>query len=104
VFFMRETPEAGETLTAVVAPAPKAIPIAEDLDWRLRARCRGVDPIVFHPAEADPGDEAKVICALCPVKDACLDHALAAREKDGVWGGMTAIERRRLIRRMRRSA
>ena len=40
----------------------------------------------------------------CPVREACLEHAIAVREKHGVWGGLTARERRRLIRRRRRSA
>ncbi len=72
--------------------------------WRSRARCRGVDPVVFHPVNEDDSDEAKSICALCPVQEACLEYAIAAREKDGVWGGLTARERRRVIRRRRRSA
>lgn len=72
--------------------------------WRARARCRGVDPVVFHPVNEDDGDEAKAICALCPVREACLEYAIVAREKDGVWGGLTARERRRVIRRRRRSA
>jgi len=75
-----------------------------EVSWWTLARCRGIDPVVFHPAEGDPGEEAKEICALCPVRESCLDHALTAREKDGVWGGLTAIERRRLVRRLRRSA
>jgi len=72
--------------------------------WRELARCRGVDPLVFHPVNEDDADEAKSICELCPVQDACLEYAIAAREKDGVWGGLTARERRRVIRRRRRSA
>ncbi|HUE61162.1 MAG TPA: WhiB family transcriptional regulator, partial [Acidimicrobiales bacterium] len=35
---------------------------------------------------------------------ACLEWALAVREKDGVWGGATERERRRILRRRRRSA
>lgn len=72
--------------------------------WRDLARCRGIDPLVFHPVNEDDADEAKAICELCPVQDACLEYAIAAREKDGVWGGLTARERRRVIRRRRRSA
>ena len=36
----------------------------------------------------------------CPVREACLEHALAVREKHGVWGGLTERERRRVIRRV----
>ena len=74
--------------------------------WRGQARCRGVDPQVFHPPEEDESaaGEAKAICDQCPVREPCLEYAISAREKDGVWGGMTARERRRLIRTRRRSA
>jgi WhiB family redox-sensing transcriptional regulator len=74
--------------------------------WRDQARCRGVDPQIFHPAEEDEAaaDEAKAICERCGVREACLEYALGAREKDGVWGGMTARERRRLVRQRRRTA
>jgi WhiB family redox-sensing transcriptional regulator len=74
--------------------------------WRDHARCRGVDPQVFHPAEEDEAgaDAAKAICAQCPVVDSCLEFAVSMREKDGVWGGLTARERRRLVRQRKRSA
>jgi WhiB family redox-sensing transcriptional regulator len=74
------------------------------ISWRALARCRGVDPEIFHPAPEDDGAEAKAICALCPVREACLEDALMRREKDGVWGGLTARERRRVIRQRRKSA
>jgi WhiB family redox-sensing transcriptional regulator len=74
--------------------------------WRDQARCRGTDPQVFHPAEEDDAgaDAAKAICQMCPVREACLEFAIAAREKEGVWGGLTARERRRLVRQRRRTA
>jgi WhiB family redox-sensing transcriptional regulator len=73
--------------------------------WRNLARCRGVDPEIFHPVNDDVGaDEAKAICAACAVREPCLEYALATREKDGVWGGLTARERRRVIRQRRKTA
>lgn len=72
--------------------------------WRAQARCRGADPDIFHPSDEDDGAQAKVICAECPVREACLEYALTSREKDGVWGGMTARERRRILRQRRKSA
>jgi WhiB family redox-sensing transcriptional regulator len=83
---------------------PTLIPTHSSAAWRALARCRGVDPAVFHPVNEDDGDEAKAICALCPVREPCLEYAVTAREKDGIWGGLTARERRRLIRQRRRSA
>jgi len=75
------------------------------LQWRERGRCKGVDPAVFYPEDdEDEGIEAKAICGMCSVREACLEQAIAAREKIGVWGGYTARERRRLIRQRRRAS
>ena len=41
---------------------------------------------------------AKAICSTCPVREACLEHALSAREREGIWGGATERERRRILR------
>lgn len=72
--------------------------------WRQRAACRGVDPDIFYPVSDEEAEDAKAICRLCPVQEMCLEWALASREKEGVWGGATERERRRIIRRRRRSA
>jgi len=72
--------------------------------WRKRAACRGIDPEVFYPVSDEDADEAKVICAMCPVRQACLEYALAHREREGVWGGATERERRRILRQRRKSA
>jgi len=72
--------------------------------WRQRAACRGLDPDIFYPVSDEEADEAKAVCAECPVHQTCLEHALANREHDGVWGGATERERRRLVRQRRKSA
>jgi WhiB family redox-sensing transcriptional regulator len=59
---------------------------------------------VFFPDSEENAEEAKAICDICPVRLSCLEHALAMRERDGVWGGMTERERRKIIRQRRRSA
>jgi WhiB family redox-sensing transcriptional regulator len=75
------------------------------LIWRERGRCKGADPEVFYPEDdEDEALEAKAICAICPVRETCLEHAMTVREKIGVWGGYTARERRRLIRQRRRAS
>lgn len=73
-----------------------------DLIWELEAECRGMDSTIFYPATDEEAGPAKAVCATCPVAGACLEHALAIREKDGVWGGHTERERQRIIRRRRR--
>lgn len=75
-----------------------------DMTWRQRGACNGLDPAVFFPESEEAAEEAKEICAECPVRIACLEHALASHERDGVWGGATERERRRLIRQRRRTA
>jgi WhiB family redox-sensing transcriptional regulator len=70
--------------------------------WRQHAACRGLDPLIFYPATEEEAADAKAVCDACSVREACLEHALAVREKEGVWGGATERERRRIIRQRRR--
>ncbi len=72
--------------------------------WRQRAACRGIDPEVFYPVSDEEADPAKEVCGDCPVRQPCLEYALARRERDGVWGGATERERRRILRQRRKSA
>lgn len=76
------------------------------LIWRNQAACTGIDSDIFYPASEDENEaiEAKAICALCPVQDTCLEHALNSREREGIWGGTTERERRRIQRQRRRPA
>lgn len=43
-------------------------------------------------------DTAKAICASCPVWSTCLAWAVQNGQDHGIWGGLTAHERRRLAR------
>lgn len=74
--------------------------IAMDAEsWVTRAACRGADPAIFFPGPDDDAAEALAVCARCPVRQECLEYALEARERYGIWGGTTERQRRRLIRR-----
>lgn len=75
-----------------------------NMSWRTRGACLGLDARIFYPETEEEAGPAKEICEECPVKTACLEYALAHREKDGVWGGCTERDRRRIIRQRRRSA
>lgn len=70
-------------------------------DWMDEGRCRGMDPDLFYPHRGDMAGlaAAQAVCAECEVRRACLDYGLG--EKQGVWGGFSDRERRR-IRRARR--
>lgn len=72
--------------------------------WRQRGACRGLDPDIFYPGTDEEAGEAKAICDICPVRQPCLEHALAVREREGIWGGLTERERRRILRQRRKSA
>lgn len=75
-----------------------------DGDWRSRSACRVTTAAAFFPAAgagaAAAVRKAKGICAGCPVLSECRDFALAhpGIASDGVWGGLTANERRRLAK------
>jgi len=75
--------------------------------WVDQALCRQFnDPEVWFPNEAsntEAAQEAKDICAMCPVKEACLEWALANNEW-GIWGGMGWSQRARLKRTRRATA
>lgn len=75
-----------------------------NLTWRQHAACRGVDPEIFYPQTDEEADPAKEICGLCGVREMCLEYALSHRERDGVWGGATERERRRILRQRRKAS
>ncbi|MGH3925368.1 MAG: WhiB family transcriptional regulator [Pseudonocardiaceae bacterium] len=65
---------------------------ATDSGWRERAACRDLDTEIFFPvgttgAAVDQAEQAKAVCARCPVAEACLNWALDANQQDGIWGG-----------------
>jgi len=64
-----------------------------------QAARRNSDPNVFFPARGGSTEEAKKVCRECPVRSECLDHAIANRETQGVWGSMSVRERRLEIQR-----
>lgn len=70
--------------------------------WAEIAACRGLEPGLFYPASDEEAGAAKAVCAQCPVRETCLEHAIERREHNGVWGGATERERQRIIRRRRR--
>lgn len=41
-------------------------------------------------------------CSRCPVMGLCRDYAVMASEREGVWGGLTPLDRRELTGMARR--
>jgi WhiB family transcriptional regulator, redox-sensing transcriptional regulator len=70
----------------------------ETLPWAAKAKCLQADPETFFPEKGGSTREAKRICALCEVREPCLQYALDNDERFGVWGGLSDRERRRLKR------
>ena len=75
--------------------------------WRVAATSRRDDASdFFAPAHLEVKQDklaregaARRLCRSCPVQQACLEHALAVQESHGIWGGLTELERRRLLRK-----
>jgi WhiB family redox-sensing transcriptional regulator len=70
--------------------------------WQLDASCSGLDPELFFPTRGESTNEAREVCAGCPVREPCIEMGMA--EKNGIWGGLSERERRALRRRRRQSA
>jgi WhiB family transcriptional regulator, redox-sensing transcriptional regulator len=72
-----------------------------DSSWRDDAQCRFADLDLFFPNSTVGIEEiqaAKELCQSCPVQSPCLDYALVTNQENGIWGGTTEGERRRLRR------
>jgi len=69
--------------------------------WMAQGNCSNKPPELFFPSDGAGVEKAKNICASCPVKQTCLEHALSHRINHGVWGGCSERQRRR-IRKERR--
>jgi WhiB family redox-sensing transcriptional regulator len=72
--------------------------------WHQHGACRGADPSLFFPEQGESVKEAKAVCARCPVRADCLDYAMENHEVVGIWGGLSARERRQLSRTRREAA
>lgn len=78
------------------------VPIPELPDWAQHAACIDAPSDMFFPPPGVIPVQAMQICAGCPVRTECLNHALDNNERHGVWGGMTTRERQRLRMTIRR--
>ena len=78
--------------------------MASNEEWQDQAACRLIPVELFFPPAEQEVDEAKAVCATCEVRQPCLEFAIAAGERFGVWGGLTPQERRSLIAKRRSRA
>lgn len=73
------------------------------MQWREHAACVGNFDLFFEDHKRTVVNKAKAFCKTCPVRLECLEHAIKNDER-GIWGGMTANERRKLIRKLKLDA
>lgn len=63
-----------------------------DMAWTVDAACKGHTDVMY-----DPHGHGVDLCAQCPVRHPCRTFALVTEEEHGVWGGLRAEERHRVV-------
>ena len=65
-------------------------PLVDVWDWQRWAACRTLPSSMFFHPDGERGfrrqqreDQAKAVCAGCPVRSDCLEHSLRVREPYG---------------------
>lgn len=89
----RKDPTVDSLDRAIAAPSTVTDEVPS---WHSDALCAQTDPEEFFPPPGGATSRAKRVCAECPVRAACLDHALTYNEQHGIWGGKTPRERQEL--------
>jgi WhiB family transcriptional regulator, redox-sensing transcriptional regulator len=76
------------------------------MTWETRAACTIAAASLFFGGDAEPPpqravreQQAKILCAACPVRVQCLECALVQDVSYGIWGGLSERERRNERRR-----
>lgn len=72
-----------------------------DSSWRTKAACHGSDTKEFFPERVGQDassivSKCKLVCYSCTVRTDCLTFAISNHVNHGVWGGLSAGERRRV--------
>ena len=82
-------------------------PTSDFWAWRDQAACIGHEDLFYSTEDELKGqrrrkeDQAKTVCATCPVLTTCREFAMQTNELYGVWGGLTEIDRHNLAGRHR---
>lgn len=75
-----------------MSSAPAFVPagafaLPEELADECTLPCRTGDPDLWFAESPSALQQAKQLCAGCPVREACLAGAIERQEPWGVWGG-----------------
>lgn len=78
-------------------------PFRPDAPWRDPAGCRSADsqtrfPVGDAAVAGAVAPAATAVCRTCVVPSPCLEEALETKQVNGIGGGFTGCERRRLRR------
>lgn len=65
-------------------------------EWERFALCKDRPDVDFFPENSTGVRLAQKVCAICPARKACLDHALKHHIDHGIWGGKSERARRAL--------
>jgi WhiB family redox-sensing transcriptional regulator len=66
-------------------------------EWHADAACREHPEVTWFPERGENAEPAKAICAGCLVVEDCRAWSLEqGPELDGIWGGLSQRERRKL--------
>lgn len=89
------------TLTSRITIQDVAIPV-----WFEQGACRGLgcEEFVKYPGTEDYALSLRQLCERCPVRQQCLQFALADPSICGLWGGTDDRERREIRKRRPASA
>lgn len=66
--------------------------------WHARAACKGENLSTFFPPRGASLKLARTLCQTCPVRRDCQATGVNDERLQGVWGGLTANERRTVRR------
>lgn len=90
---LREGEPSRTVAPSLAAELPKGgVPV-----WVSTAPC-GEDPDLFFPKYANQASPAVQMCRSCAHRLPCLAWAMADDIQEGIWGGLTERERRKLKR------
>lgn len=73
-------------------------PEKDDVSWMARGSCKNGGPEVTKIFFDGSPERAKSICETCPVMATCGDYALRHEIPFGVWGGLSEIQRERMLK------
>ena len=65
--------------------------------WQLQANCDETNTELFFSELKSKVEKAKALCGSCAVASECLQFAIDTKIEFGIFGGVTADERKALV-------